>query len=228
MGKIGAVLDVSSTSSIKETPAMEQQRLALESLTELRPAFPVRSGGPRVLQSENSIPLPDNYKLTKYDVINGRGRKSYNHIGNRRFRQMAALNLKRYYEAEVKADKSMVVAGLVQAMREACPSGGFLKIDPKRKAEQGWISVGGRETREKVGHCLRDMIASMREDPRRKDQLEVLQASKVCSRPRKRVRLPVSMSEQQKSILRKLEAGFDGSSLELLIKRAHRRSSDCS
>jgi hypothetical protein len=36
--------------------------------------------------SENEdIMLPEDYKPTKYDVINGRGRKSYNHIANRRY-----------------------------------------------------------------------------------------------------------------------------------------------
>jgi len=64
---------------------------------------------------------------------------------------MAALNLKRYYEAAKKTSKSMVVLCMVQAMRESCPSGGFLKLDPKRKENQPhWISIGGRETREKV------------------------------------------------------------------------------
>lgn len=65
---------------------------------------------------------------------------------------MAALNLKRYYEAAKKANKSMVVICLIQAMRESCPSGGFLKMDTKRseKEQPLWISIGGRETREKV------------------------------------------------------------------------------
>ena len=135
-----------------------------------------------------------------------------------RFRQMITLNLKRYYEAKIKADKSMVVAGIVCAMREACPSGGFLKPDPKRKDKKVFITVGGRETREKVGHCLRDMIASIREDTRRNDQLKILEAPKIQARPlpKPNHQLPTKMSDQQIQILRRLERGFDGSVEDLL------------
>lgn len=189
-----------------------------QSLTQVRPAFPVDSMRPEIFNSENSLPLPEKYMVTKYDVMNGRGRKSYNHIGNRRFRQMITLNLKRYYEAKIKTDKSMVVAGIVCAMREACPSGGFLKPDPKRKDKKVFITVGGRETREKVGHCLRDMIASIREDTRRNDQLKILEAPKIQARPlaKPNHQLPTKMSDQQIQILRRLERGFDGSVEDLL------------
>ena len=97
----------------------------LQSLTQVRPAFPVDSMRPEIFNSENSLPLPEKYMVTKCefplgtsicvlaepnsshvisdefssfllcvscvtylvdsdDVMNGRGRKSYNHIGNRR------------------------------------------------------------------------------------------------------------------------------------------------
>ncbi len=127
---------------------------------------------------------------------------------------MAALNLKRYFEAESKSEKSTVVAGLVQAIRESCPSGGFLKMDAKRNV---WLSVGGRETREKAGHCFRDMIAAIREDDRKADQYAILTAPKPCERPlQKPNNMPTAMTPQQLLILQRLESGFDGSVEELL------------
>lgn len=127
---------------------------------------------------------------------------------------MAALNLKRYFEAESKADKSLVVSGLVQAIRESCPSGGFLKMDSKKNV---WLSVGGRETREKAGHCFRDMLAAIREDNRRRDQYSILTAPNACERPLTRPNIiPTAMTPQQQAILQILESGFDGSVEELV------------
>ena len=127
---------------------------------------------------------------------------------------MAAMNLKRYYEAESKADKSLVVSGLVQAIRESCPSGGFLKLDSKRNV---WLSVGGRETREKAGHCFRDMIAAIRDDNRKKDQLDLLTAPKSCEEPLRKPKTTFTlMTSQQQFVLQRLESGFDGSVDELL------------
>lgn len=62
-------------------------------------------------------------------------------------------------------DKSTVVNGIVQAMRESCPSGGFLKSDPKRKDADGplWLSIGGRETREKVSLDVNELDCEVRE-----------------------------------------------------------------
>ena len=127
---------------------------------------------------------------------------------------MAAMNLKRYYEAESKADKSLVVSGLVQAIRESCPSGGFLKLDSKRNV---WLSVGGRETREKAGHCFRDMIAAIRDDNRKKDQLDLLTAPKSCEHPLRKPKTTFTlMTSQQQLVLQRLESGFEGSVQDLL------------
>ena len=65
---------------------------------------------------------------------------------------MASMNLKRYFEAELKIEKTTVVHGLVNSMKEACPSGGFLKRTKDKKNIQ-WMSIAGRERLDKVGHC---------------------------------------------------------------------------
>jgi hypothetical protein len=124
---------------------------------------------------------------------------------------MATMNLKRYFEAPTKMDKSMVVYSLVKAMREACPSGGFLKKD---KDTNRWISIGETEAREKVGHCLRDMIASSKEDPRLLEAEDVIQAetdTSVFEDP-----AHPNMSAEQIRILQILEEGYVGGVEELI------------
>ena len=77
------------------------------------------------------------------------------------------------------------------------------------------MSIAGRERLDKVGHCLRDMIASIRDDPRRKETLKILQMPGVSPRKRKRDATTENLSDQQKKILRKLEYGFTGDAAEL-------------
>lgn len=130
------------------------------------PTFPVleaESFAPSPRSESEDLVLPEDYRPTKYDVINGRGKKSYNHIANRRFRQLTAMNLKRYQNAKCKVDKTVVVIGIVNSIRKSSPSGGFIKKCPSTGR---WISMSDEGAREKVGHCLRDMIGNKREEAR--------------------------------------------------------------
>lgn len=120
-----------------------------------------RRPNPFPFSESEDVVLDEDYVPTKHDVVNGRGRKSYNHIANRRFRQLIAMNLTRYLAARCKVDKTLVVVGIVNTIRNATPAGGFLKKCPKRGR---WVSMSDESAREKVGHCLRDMIASQRDD----------------------------------------------------------------
>ena len=54
--------------------------------------------------------------------------------------------------------------GIVNSIRKSSPSGGFIKKDPN--LNNRWISMSDESAREKVGHCLRDMIANKREEAR--------------------------------------------------------------
>lgn len=71
------------------------------------------------------------------------------------------MNLKRYQSARCKVDKTLVVIGIVNSIRRSSPLGGFIK---KCLKTGRWISMSDEAAREKVGHCLRDMIASQRDD----------------------------------------------------------------
>jgi hypothetical protein len=71
------------------------------------------------------------------------------------------MNLKRYQNARCKVDKTLVVIGIVNSIRKSSPCGGFIK---KCTKSGRWISMSDEAAREKVGHCLRDMLASQREN----------------------------------------------------------------
>lgn len=134
------------------------------------------------------------------------------------------MNIKRYHMAHTKAEKTMIVHRVVRAMREACPSGGFLKKD--RKSDR-WVSIGGTEAREKVGHCLRDMIAAMKGG--RHELGDVLNSSdkdywniddkaskKMTTSIGDNLHIMTEMSKQQTLILKRLEEGFEGSVKDLV------------
>ena len=82
------------------------------------------------------------------------------------------MNLRRYQSAKCKNDKTLVVIGIVNSIRKSSPCGGFIKRCAKTNR---WISMSDEGAREKVGHCLRDMIASQRETIEKEKQQEQLQ-----------------------------------------------------
>jgi hypothetical protein len=82
------------------------------------------------LAAHNMKPLPDTYVLGEYDVICGRGRRCFNHIGNQRFRKMVEDSLSKYAEASAKLDKTYIICEVVNWVRKNSPNGGFVKKDP--------------------------------------------------------------------------------------------------
>lgn len=88
-----------------------------------------------------------------FDILLGRGKTSFNHVGNRRFRVFIGLHLRRYMDASSRMEKTLVVNGVVEAIQEA--GGRFLKQDSKTEK---WFQVTPKMAREKVGHALRDAV----------------------------------------------------------------------
>jgi hypothetical protein len=88
-------------------------------------------------------------------VICGRGKFSYNHPGNRRFRVLLSMFVKDYSKA-VKAGrklvKSAIVSTVVAMVRQT--GGCFCKLLEKG----GWYEVGDYCAREKVSALFRDML----------------------------------------------------------------------
>ena len=84
------------------------------------------------------------------------GRSSWNNIGNRRFRVTVHLNLQRYIQAKTKQDKTVLITEVADMLRSEVGAR-FLK-----RARDGTLRVmGEKESRDKVGHALRDLNSIM-------------------------------------------------------------------
>jgi len=88
-----------------------------------------------------------------FDILLGRGKTSFNHVGNRRFRVFIEIHLQRYMDAQSRMEKTLVVNSVVEAIQDG--GGRFLKQDTKTKK---WHKVSAKMAREKVGHALRDGV----------------------------------------------------------------------
>jgi hypothetical protein len=99
--------------------------------------------------------LPEDFKPGIDDVICGRGKKCYSHIGNERFRQRVLGMLDKYSQARSKLDKSSVLNDVVEQVRVASPRGGFIKQD---EATRRWFEVGDFLAREKTSQTFRDAL----------------------------------------------------------------------
>lgn len=83
--------------------------------------------------------LPDGFQPGDFDVICGRGRNVFNHMGNERFRTIVSGYLDRYNQANSKLEKSFILSEIVTLVRESSPNGGFVKKNPKTGK---WMEVG--------------------------------------------------------------------------------------
>jgi hypothetical protein len=86
-----------------------------------------------------------------YSVVCGRGKDSFNHAGNRRFRILSSMYVGRYSEADSKRAKSAIVSEIIEVIRQA--GGDFCKYE-----SGAWFDVGDHCAREKVSALLRDLL----------------------------------------------------------------------
>mmetsp|Transcript_16261 Transcript_16261/g.23609 ORF Transcript_16261/g.23609 Transcript_16261/m.23609 type:complete len:451 (+) Transcript_16261:17-1369(+) len=110
----------------------------------------------------------DTTKPTETDVLFGRCKLCFNHIGNIRFRLVIQGRVKEYEHAPTRRDKSRIVYSVVQHVSNY--GGRFLKKAPKASSTTGnnsngnsngngetvWRTVSVTEAIQKVGHALRD------------------------------------------------------------------------
>jgi|Transcript_3628 hypothetical protein len=113
---------------------------------------------------EKMTPLPVEFQPSNYDVICGRGKSCFNHIGNRRFRVTIDMNLSRYASASSKLEKSLIVMSIVDTVRDNSPRGGFVKHVVRTSR---WYEVGDHLAREKVGQALREALVA--KDPQKRE-----------------------------------------------------------
>jgi hypothetical protein len=82
--------------------------------------------------------LPKTFEPGGWDVICQRGRESYDHIGNRRFRLCINDNLDKYASAKTKPQQSDIVRSIVADVRDKCKEtgGGFVRRVSVRKVDE--------------------------------------------------------------------------------------------
>lgn len=111
---------------------------------------------------ENHEPrwLPLDFRPSEGSVICGKGKESYHHSGNQRFRQLCEQSLDQYANAKSKLEKTLILGSIVDAVQAVAPVGGFVKQDPSTKC---WFEVGDDVAREKIGQQMRESL--VRRDP---------------------------------------------------------------
>ena len=94
---------------------------------------------------------------TEYDVVCGRGKGSYNRAGNRRLRVIIRKHLEEYLHSDNKVYKSAIIAKIIRQVKiQDEGRANFLKKDKTG----AWIELAEKTTREKVGHAIREVMAS--------------------------------------------------------------------
>jgi hypothetical protein len=117
------------------------------------------------------ILLPIGWTPTPCSIIIGRGKKIRDMVGNRRLRHVVKTSYLHQYAVAIdnKATKTHIVSSIVDAIKQACPTGGaFVRHHGSR-----WYAVDDCVAREKVGYVLRDLLA---------DHYESSSKSKVLAR----------------------------------------------
>ena len=104
---------------------------------------------------QNMTALPRDFQPTMHDVICGRGRKAFNHVGNERFRKLVESRLEEYSNAAAKLEKSYILSDIVCEVRQRSPQGGFVKRD---SSSGRWYEVGDFLAREKTSQAFRDAL----------------------------------------------------------------------
>ena len=145
------------------------------------PGSPSTSSG-KSAPTSKMTPLADDFHPGNDDVICGRGKKCYNHIGNTRFRQRVIGMLDDYANAKSKLDKSSVLSRVMNDVRRASPGGGFIKQDESGK----WFEVGDFLAREKTSQAFRDALheryKSSNVSKKKKRQQELAKAADKAQR----------------------------------------------
>lgn len=131
--------------------------------------------------------LPNDFIPGINHVVIGRGKKSYNHVGNVQFRAIVASKLNDYKEANTKIAKSIILANVVEQVHA---SGGFIKECPSTSGR--WMTAGSFLAREKTSQTFRDILSDgyksskSSKKKRRQEQLATTAPVEIKSLKRRR------------------------------------------
>jgi len=99
--------------------------------------------------------LPKEFEPGFNDVLIGRGKRCYEHSGNKNFLILVTSRLGEYSVATSKMEKSKILASAVSEIQKKSPYGGFIKKDPETGL---WFQVGEFLAREKTSQAFRDAL----------------------------------------------------------------------
>ena len=98
-------------------------------------------------------------QLGPNDIICGRGKLPWNHEGNKRFRKLINANVERYMMTSSIRQKGTIIDAIVDRLHRV--GSRFIKLtnnNNKTQQQQLMRVLDDRETHEKVGHALRDLV----------------------------------------------------------------------
>lgn len=141
--------------------------------------FTQTGNGPPVQESTDNAKIESNKEeettapetsINLTDVLCGRGKLSFNHVGNRRFRDVISASVSQYNAAESRLEKAKIVNKIVEEIQAS--GGRFLRQDEKAGT---WHVLNHAQCREKVGHAVRDATSSIEARKKRKLEKEAAQ-----------------------------------------------------
>ena len=93
--------------------------------------------------------------FTDIDILLGKNKICFNHVGNRRFREIIGGSLDDYQSIDSRKNKSQIVNNLIASIYAS--GSRFLKFN---KEKDSWVEIpkGHKIIKEKVGHALRDTL----------------------------------------------------------------------
>ena len=133
--------------------------------------------------------LPDNFQPRDTDILCGRGRGVWEHPGNRRFKSLIEAHAEKYSTARNKMDKGVVIASIVDSIREE----GILFVKKDAKT-QSWLDIGEYQAREKTSHAMRDHISKANKKTTQQSTIKQLKPQKKQQPTVDREYQPVSVS----------------------------------
>jgi len=106
-------------------------------------------------RTSSSSPTSTPFAPGQFDVICARGKQTYNHDGNRYFRQMIDGATEKYSKVESKLQRSMIVTDIIDAV--LAKGNRFLR----QNSNGEWVDCTRVMCREKVGHYFRNALGCL-------------------------------------------------------------------
>jgi hypothetical protein len=155
---------------------------------------PMERASPSPTPQTQMTLLPESFEPSDDDVLVGRGKTCFNHVGNQRFRVKVTDYLEEYSRAKTKADKSVILTKVVSEVRKKSPLGGFVKKDNKTSR---WFEVGDFLAREKTSQCFRDALHDQyRSSTKSKKKRRQAEQAKASAKLKNIARSQVSISSR--------------------------------